>query len=108
MDKPFNELVILNDALRDVAKHISFNGYSYRPLFVKMDRYGNDCSFQAFYSRETSSGFSTSNFLFKVRGTDFDDMMSNFLNTYHKLMDLGYISPTAPHRWLHKSIKLEY
>lgn len=108
MKKEPEQYVILNDALQNVAKHIWYMKDSYRPVFVKMDHYGSDHSFEAYYARHRPSGFSTENYLFKVQGTDFNDMMKKFLDTYQRLLDEGYISSSTPPVWCYKCIKLEY
>lgn len=108
MKKEPEQYIVLNDALRNVAKHIWYKNYSYRPVFVKMDHYGSERSFEAFYARHRQSGFSTDYYLFKVRGTDFNDMMRKFLVTYQRLLDEGYISSSTPPEWCYKCIKLEY
>ena len=73
-----------------------------------MDHYGYDRSFQGFYARESKTGLSTVNYLFKVGGSDFNEMMRKFLITYQKLIDEGYISHSTPRNWCYKCIKLEY
>lgn len=106
-DKEFG-IIFLNDVLKDIDKNISYKGSSYYPVFIKMDHYGYDRSFQGLYARICPTGFSTTNFLFRVQGTDFNDMMAKFLTTYQTLLDMEYISHFKPREWLYKSIKLEY
>lgn len=102
------DYIILNDVLQNIAKHICYNGNSYRPMFVKMDHYGLEYSFQGFYAKHTPKGFSTENYLFKVQGSDFNEMMRKFLTAYDNLLNQGFISSSTPRIWQHKSIRLEY